>query len=74
MKKKRSLWSQIIWACCTVSTLSAWASLQSTGNPATTQTGVGAESEAWRLNFVAHQLFNGDRFRCLTIVENGSFC
>ena len=44
MKKKRSLWSLIIWACCTVSTLSAWASLQSTGNPATTQTGVGAES------------------------------
>ena len=43
MKKKRSLWSLIIWAGCTVSTLSAWASLQSTGNPATTQTRVRAK-------------------------------
>ena len=43
MKKKRSLWSRLL-ECCTVSILSAWASLQSTGNPATTQTGVGAES------------------------------
>ena len=36
MKNKRSLWSLII-RVCTVLT-SAWASLQSTGNPATTQT------------------------------------
>ena len=65
MKKKRSLWSLIIWACCTVSTLSAWASPQSTGNPATTQTS--GPNQTWHnppgvvfsLHFVADQPSNG---------------
>ena len=73
MKKKRSLWSLIVWACCTASMLSAWASLKAQVTRPRRKPASGP-NRAWRLNFVAHQLFNGDRFRCLTIVENGSFC
>ena len=78
MKKKRSLWSLIVSACCTVcyAYRPGHRSKAQVTRPRRKRPGrIGNLPEPWAcLNFVAHQLFNGDRFRCLTIVENGSFC
>ena len=72
MKKKRSLWSRLLEAVpCLYYRPGHRSKAQVTRPRRKPRRG---RIRAWRLNFVAHQLFNGDRFRCLTIVENGSFC